>query len=356
MRLRAGLLLAVLFMSILVTSTVIPAFGVQLDTLLVPKRDRALAAYRTLEVIYLEYPNGGTLQSMLQNVNDQISFVADKNTPGVQELIDKINQNLVKEKNSPVVVEDAKINFKAMLKGDEKKAILEHTIKLDLTIARFVLGAGSSAEGTLIDLNWRGLYVDEPVVIKTAEYGDVEINFPSGYYYARQPDVMKAVENTEAMKLLNAPTLDFRELTDLPINKWDWLFDPTGSIKEAERFGFKEEEGAALVTFFAYGASSVEAGAEISREKVAKVDFAVDGTSYVARITSPPSSASIQITGYAEEKITGADEGAIVFDFVPEGAGKSYTGGFPIVVLGVLGGMMGAVAGFVLWRTSKKEK
>jgi hypothetical protein len=352
-KLTAGSLLMVVFASLLITSAIIPAFAVQLDTLLIPKRDKAEALYKSIRVVYVEYPNGGKLQSTLQNAGDKIVFTANKDTPGVQGLIEKINTNLLKEKSSPVTVEDVKIDYKAELKADEKRAVLEHNLKLDLIVTRFVLHAGSTSEGTFIDLNWRGLHVDEPVVLTTEEYGDVEINFPSGYFYNKHPEVMKELENTEAMQVLTRSTIDFRELTELSIDKWDWLFDPSGSIKESERFGFKEVEGANLVTFFAYGASSVETGTAVGREKVMKIDVTLDAP-YTVRSTEPPSSATIQVTGYATESIQGTDEGALVFDFVPEGAGKSYTGGFPIVVLAVLGGVMGAVAGFVLWRANKK--
>ncbi|MFQ5940403.1 MAG: hypothetical protein ACE5KA_01725 [Nitrososphaerales archaeon] len=352
MSLRAVSLLIFALASIVITSAIIPAFAVQVDTLMIPKRGKADVFYKSVNIFYFEFPNGGKLQSLLQNVDDQIAFTADKDTPGVTELINKINNNLVNQKNSPVIVEDIKVDYKAKLKGQEKRSVLEHNLKMDIVISDFVMFTGSTSEGTLIDLNWRGLHVDEPVVLKTEEYGDFDINFPSGYYYAKYPGLMKEVENTAAMDILGKPTIDLRELTDLPIDKWAWLFDPSGSIKESEQFGFTEVGGANLITFFAYGESNVQTG--VLRERTMKVDFAIDGIDYEMRSTSPPSNASIQIAGYATESIQGSDESALVFEFVPEGAGKSYTGGFPIVVLAVLGGMMGAVAGFVLWRANKK--
>ena len=351
---RFGSLLILALTLILITGTTIPAFAVQLDVLLVPKKDNAKAFYKSMSVIYIEYPNGGKLQTLLQNSDDKIVFTADKDTPGVQELISKMNNNLVREKISPVIVEDIKIDYKAALKTNDKRATLEHNLKLGITITGFALSSGSDSEGALIDLNWRGLFLDQPVVLTTEQYGDVEINFPSGYYYSKNPEVMRTLENTEGVKLINTPSIDFRELTNAPIDKWEWLFDPTGSITESEQFGFTEVEGADLITFFAYGASSVESGSDVSREKISRTDVTIDNVQYTIRKTSPPSSASIQITGYATESIQGSDEGALVFDFVPEGAGKSYAGGFPIVVVGALGGMMAVVAIFVLWRANKK--
>jgi hypothetical protein len=338
--------------SILLTSLIIPAFAVQLDTLLIPKRDRAEALYRAVTIVYVEYPDGGKIKSTLEKVNEQVAFTADKNTPGVQTLIDKINQNLVRERKSPVLVEDIKIDYKATLKGGSDKATLEHVLKMDVLITRFVIHAGSSSEGSLIDLNWRGFNIADPITVKTEQYGDVEINFPSGYFYARQPEVMNVLENSEAAKILNQPSMDYREFTELPLSNWHWSFDPTGSIRESEEWGFTEIEGANVVTFFALGEGSIREG--IYREKFTEVDVAVDGEQYVVRNTAPPSSASIQILGYATESIQGTDEGAIVLDYVPEGAGKSYAGGFPVTVLAVMGGMLGAIAGFVLWKANKK--
>jgi len=348
---RSSSIMMLILASILLTSLMIPAFAVQLDTLLIPKRDKAEALYRSVTVVYIEYPNGGKIKSQLENVNDQLAFTADKNTPGVQVLIDKINEKLLKERKSPVHVENITIDYKATLKGGSDKATLEQVLRLDVLVTRFVLNLGSSSEGSLIDLNWRGFNIDDPVIVKTEQYGDVEINFPSGYLYARQPEVMKILENSEANKILSQPSIDFREFTDLSLDNWHWSFDPTGSVTEAERFGFKEIEGANVVTFFAFGEGSIREG--MHRTKLIEVDIAIDGEQYVIRNTTPPSSASIQVLGYATQSIQGTDEGAIVYEYVPEGAGKSYAGGFPITVLAIMGGMLGAIAGFVLWRARK---
>ncbi|MGH9933901.1 MAG: hypothetical protein ACRD3Z_02170 [Nitrososphaerales archaeon] len=340
--------------SILFSGFLTPAFAAQLDTLLMPAKNTGEALYKIVDIVYIEYPNGGKLKAELENVNDQISFTADKNTPGVQEIIDNINQILVKERHSPVIIEDLKIDYRATLEGEGDRAVLERLLKLNAMITNFVIHAGTAEEGTLIDLNWRGFKLDEPAVIKTEEYGDVEINFASSYFNVRQPEVMKILENTDAGKVLDRPSIEFTEFTDLTLDKWHWSFDPTGSIKESESFGFTEVGGANVVTFFALGEGSIREG--IHRETTTSVDVAVDGEQYKVRNTTPPSAASIQILGYATENIQGSDEGATVFENAPEGGtGKSYAGGFPITVLMVLGGMMGAIAGFVLWRANRKS-
>lgn len=353
MKLRSQHFLMLSLTSVLFSGFLTPALAVQLDTLLAPAKNTAEAFYKIVDIVYIEYPNGGKVKSELENVNDQMSFTANKNTPGVQELIDKINQKLVKERKSPAIIEDLKIDYRATLEGEGDRAVLERLLKLNAIVTNFVINVGSAEEGTLIDLNWRGFKLDEPAVIKTQEFGDVDINFASGYFYARQPETMKILENSDAVKVLNKPSIDFTEFTDLTLDKWHWSFDPTGSIKESENFGFTETGGAKVITFFALGEGSIREG--IKRETITEADATVDGDKYKVRNTTPPSAASIQILGYATQSIQGSDEGAVVFESTPEGGtGKSYAGGFPITVLMVMGGMLGAIAGFVLWRANKK--
>jgi hypothetical protein len=344
-------LLSFALASIILSTFLVPAFGIQLNALVVPKENKAEADYRSIIITYIEYPNGGKLKSMLEGVNHQIAFTADKNTPGVQEFIDRINQALVRERQSPASVDDIRIEYRSTLKGDSSSATLEHSVKMDITLTHLVIRPGDEYEDAIIDLNWRGFGIKDPVIMKTEQYGDVEINFPSGHIYNSHADVMKALENTEAAGILNQPSFDYNDFATLTLDKWHWSFDTTGIIKEAEQWGFKELGGAKVVTFFALGESSIREG--IHKETSMKAAITVDGVPYTVRSTTPPSSASIQILGYATESIQGSDEGAIVAENAPEG-GRSYTGGFPITVLMVMGGMLGAVAGFVLWRANKK--
>lgn len=354
MKLR-GTILALALTSTILMSFLIPASAIQLDALMVPNDNSGEAVYRSIYIVYFEYPNGGKLKDLLENVNHQIAFTADKNTPGVQELINKLNDVLVKEKKSPATISDLKIDYRSTLKGGSDRATLEHQVKLDATVTRFVLGQTTGKDdysgGTLIDLNWRGFGIKDPVMIKTQEFGDIDINLPSGHLSLSHADILKMLENTDAAAILNQPSLDYNDFSALSLDKWHWSFDTSGIVKDSERFGFKEVGGAKVVTFFALGESSIREG--IHKETTSEAKITIDGQQYVVRSTTPPSSASIQILGYATENIQGADEGAIVADNAPEG-GRSYTGGFPITVLAVLGGMLGAVAGFVLWRANKK--
>lgn len=348
---KTGLVLS-LASILLLSGALIPAFAAQLDSLLIPNTDKASGTYRSVDVFYIEYPDGGKLKSMLEGVRDDVRFTVDKNDPGVKSLTGMINKNLLRERNSPVSIEIEEVEFRATLKGESDRAVLEHVINMDFVLTGFVLRPGTPTEGALIDMNWRGFMINEPATISTQEFGEIDINLPSGYFYARQPEVMSLLENSEASSILNQPTLDYTEFVSLTLDRWHRTFDPTGSIVESEAFGFQEVGGARAVTFYAAGESSIREGIQI--EKTTKIEVAIDGDNYIVRSTKPPTAASIQVLGFANTEIQGTDEAALVFENPPEGAGQAYSGGFPIVVLAVLGGMLAAVAGFVLWRVNKK--
>jgi hypothetical protein len=70
------------------------------------------------------------------------------------------------------------------------------------------------------------------------------------------------------------------------------------------------------------------------------------------RATTPPPSGQIQIAGYSSHQESGGAWHAVVTAEAPEGVQTS-TGGFPIQVLLVLGGMMGAIAIFILFKARK---
>ena len=98
------------------------------------------------------------------------------------------------------------------------------------------------------------------------------------------------------------------------------------------------------------GESSLREGAHATEEKDATVT--IDGAEINVHSQNPPPSGQIQIAGYANHQEREGVEFATVTAEAPEGVQTS-TGGFPIQVLLVLGGMMGAIAIFILFKARK---
>jgi hypothetical protein len=130
----------------------------------------------------------------------------------------------------------------------------------------------------------------------------------------------------------------------------DFLFDPTGSQAGAYVTGFEEIGGARVVSIYSLGESSFREGTfqEVEREASATMD----GMPVVVSSTTPATSAQITLAGFSNIQRSGDHEFAVVTQEASVGTATA-TGGFPIQVLLVLGGMMGAVAVFVLIKTRK---
>jgi hypothetical protein len=105
-----------------------------------------------------------------------------------------------------------------------------------------------------------------------------------------------------------------------------------------------------VISIYSLGESSLREGTHTIEEQEATAT--VDGVNVNVQATTPPPSGQIQIAGYSSAQESGGAWHAVVTAEAPEGVQTS-TGGFPIQVLLVLGGMMGAIAIFILFKSRK---
>jgi len=131
-----------------------------------------------------------------------------------------------------------------------------------------------------------------------------------------------------------------------------FLFDPTGSIAGSAGL-FNAPTGSRAVSVYALGESSLREGT--FTEQVKDATATITGQTVGVHASTPPPSAQIQIPGFSKTQKTGNSEVAYVTAQAPQGTATA-TGGFPIQVLLVFGGMMGAVAVFVLLKTSQQYR
>ena len=114
--------------------------------------------------------------------------------------------------------------------------------------------------------------------------------------------------------------------------------------------GYIEAGQSKVVSIYSLGESSFREGTHTAIEKDAVAT--IDGAQVGLHASTPPPSGQIQITGFARTAQAGGGELAFVSSQAPAGT-TTATGGFPIQVLLILGGMMGAVAVFVLLKARK---
>jgi hypothetical protein len=253
------------------------------------------------------------------------------------------------EKQSPVQIENATLDYTATIRGEADRVALAYKVVLQSNISRFVLEQGGE-QGTVLDLDWRGFTITQPLILDTQQYGMINVNYPIGLLEATYPDFAASLlQSPEAAAIMNDPLFTFAEI-GAPMERWHFLFDPTGSQAGAAGAGYIEEGGAKVVSIFSLGESSFREGTHSATEKNAEAT--INGTQTTIHSSTPPPSGQIQITGFARVAEAGGGELAFVTSQAPAGT-TTATGGFPIQVLLVLGGMMGAVAVFVLLKARK---
>jgi hypothetical protein len=325
--------------------------AVQQTTSMVPETDKGDTLFTAIRFVTLEYDPGSALAEQFNGKDERVQFSLSLNDSatdnGMVELVNAINTAIVQQKASPVKIENATLDYTASLKGSANKLSLAYKVVLEGILSNIVLDRAE--QGTVLDLDWRSVVVNDPLTVKTQQYGNMSVNYPVGLLQATFPQLAQNLLNSPASGIMRDPLFNFQDI-GVPMDRWHFLFDPTGSQAGAAGAGFEEIGGARVVSIYSLGESSFREGT--FSEKRNEASATLNGTRFDIESTTPPPSGQIQIAGFSRIEKAGNDELAFVTAQAPEGT-VTATGGFPIQVLLVLGGMMGAVAVFVLIKTRK---
>jgi hypothetical protein len=334
--------------TILISSMVYPAYANQMTGFLVTESDKADVIFTAIRFITIDYPAGSQLSQQFDGKNERVNFTMNSTEDGMSQLISTINQVLRTEKQSPVQIENATLDYTASLRGEADRVALAYKLVLNSNISRFVLESNTE-QGTIVDLDWRGLVLNQSIILDTKEYGMIDVNYPIGLLQGTYPDFAQKILNSPVADIMNDPLFNFEEI-GTPMDRWHFLFDPTGSQAGAAGAGYIEEGQSKVVSIYSLGESSFREGTHSAVEKEGVAT--IDGTQLRVHASTPPPSGQIQLTGFARTAQAGGGELAFVTSQAPAGTATA-TGGFPIQVLLILGGMMGAVAVFVLLKARK---
>ncbi|HYL65539.1 MAG TPA: hypothetical protein VEU72_00115 [Nitrosopumilaceae archaeon] len=310
----------------------------------------AQASFKFLESAFIEYPNGGKLKDLLAGKNYTISFTENSNNTSVQDLMHQLNTVLVRDQKSPVIITDLTVQYTATLAGDDKSTSIDYNLQLIPTLTSYVIKKGASdTDPTIIDAAWMGFALKDPVIIKTAQYGDVEINTPISFVKKIIPDVYSNIKGTPAEDALKNNLIDASSILQEPLDQWNHLFDPAFIISETSGFGYKGQKVA--ITTYTMGQSSLGEGTQKPTQNT--IDFSTD-TSYQLTTVQHASSASVNIEGHA---ITTSVGGTPAFGTTPQSTGgDTSSGGFPVGIIYGMAIFGAVVAGGVLFWSNKKLK
>jgi hypothetical protein len=314
-----------------------------------PEGTPAPSTFKFLESAFIEYPNGGKLKDLLAGKTQAISFTENSNNTSVQDLIHQLNTALTRDQKSPVIITDLIVEYTATIVGDDKSASIDYNLELIPTLTSYVITKGSGNDPTIIDAAWMALTLKGPVIIKTAQYGDVEINTPISFVKKATPDVYSIIQGSTAENALKNNLIDASSILQEPLDQWNHLFDPAFIISETSGFGYKGQKVA--ITTYTMGQSSLGEG--IQKPTQNEVDFSAD-TNYKLTTIQHASSASVNIEGHA---ITTSVGGTPAFGTTPESTGgDTSSGGFPVGIIYGMAIFGAVVAGGVLFWSNKKLK
>ncbi len=336
--------LLVLFL-ILVTLFLVPssAYAAQLDAAIIHDEDITEPSFKFLRVVYIEYPEGGEIADLLRGKSQSISITADSQTPGMDSLISQLNQNL-RDSSSSAIVTDAKIIYRAMLNGNEDSAAIEYKVELIPTITNHILQRHS--DKSIIDANWRGITLDQPVKLDTV-YGQFDINNPKDALDILMPQVMTKLEATD-YEILGLPLIDASKISELPLHKWHSLFDNTAIIAGSKEYNFS---GKYVVTHYSMGECNLEVG-DFCKDREWSQDFELDRKYSITAIESQDD-ATIAIEGYVDySSIDGID--TFETDLHSPVSYRPDTDEFPATVMYGMAGIA-AIGGVVMFVVSNRK-
>jgi len=276
-----------IFFAIMLVAGFVPfASAAQLDGAILYQQESTEPSFQFLRIIYIEYPNGGEISESLRGKTKVISFQANSDTPGMNDLVKSLNQSL-KKILSNAVVTDAKINYQAILQGNEKSAVIEYKVQLIPTITNHVLTTGF--EKNTVDANWRGISIDEPIIFQTP-YGSFDVNNPKSALDVMIPDISESL----SVSILEMPLIDANGILSLPLSKWHSLFDNTAIIPGAVEYQYTGEH---VITHYSMGECSIGVGPCSDKLWIEDIDL---DKKYTIRIIESSDDATISFEGYVD--------------------------------------------------------
>lgn len=339
--------LVVLFAGLLIIGSSTSVFGAQLDAKIIPDAESVkikMIYQRTLSIVYNE---GGEIADNLRGQNWKIYVNSDSSNPEVQDLINKLNQKIASDGSNSHIT-DLDVEYTATLKGNPLTALIDYKIVLEPTLSNYNIRTYSANTPSLVDLAWRGLTVDTPVVID-----GIEINFPGSALLTEEPETHAIISGTEAESILSSHLMNADGIRDQPLGNWHKLFDPTGITSDASQFGLAEEISGFVVTTYTMGESSIREGRQV--EKEFEVEFTID-KEYIVRSVESADSANVAAIGFATIDVLDNAEVLGVTPNAPEDFGDTTGGGFPIMIIYGMAGMAGIGAIAILFVSSRKLK
>jgi len=338
-----AVILSVLLVTLIAIGTSTPVWAAQLDAKINPNNDESPFSVHYQKTVFIEYPNGGDLFDKLRGHEWTVENTVDSSNPEVQKLIEQLNQKLQND-GSHAKISDLNLSYDYHLKARTINTTIDYRVILEGTLTDYVIT--TDGQRTLVDLGWRGMSVDDAVVID-----GLEINFPINILKEKEPDAYSIITGTDAEDVLKRKIIDADFILEQPMTNWHFLFDPTGINADASTFGLNSEISGFVVSTWTMGESSLREGRQV--EKVFSADIIADQP-YSIRSVQSADQGNIAAIGFGALDILDGLEITGITPTPPKGYATTSTGNFPIMIVYGMAGVA-AVAGIAFFFVSNRS-
>jgi hypothetical protein len=342
-----AVLLTVLIGGIIALGSNSSVWAAQIDARINPNAETSPFSFNYQKTIFIEYPNGGQLFDELHEKEWTVHNSADGSNPGVQKLIQILNQKIQSD-GSHSKISDLKVTYDFHLKGRNLNTAIDYKIILEGTLTGYVITKDQVR--TLVDMGWRGMSTNEPIVID-----GVEINLPISVLKDKEPAVYNIISGTEADKIMSKGLINADFILEQKMTNWHFLFDPTGINADASRFGLDKSITGFVVSKWTMGESSLREGRQV--ERVVEAPISAD-KNYVVRSVQSSDQGNIAAIGFGALDVLDGLEIAGITPKPPAGYATTSTGEFPILIVYGMAGMaaIGGIGFFIFSNRSLKNQ
>ncbi|MDE1769660.1 MAG: hypothetical protein KGI28_03770 [Thaumarchaeota archaeon] len=346
-----NLVYSIILVVIIMTGLIVPVSAVEFEAQLSTTSTMTKPTFQFVRTYVIDYPNGGEIKNLLNGKNTSMTFHLDPSDPIKQSLVKNLNSEIIGDLKSAANITDADITYYATLYTTDTEAHIDYKITFIPTVSNYVLRKATSDSAAILDTQWRGLTIQNPILVNTSSYGQFDINSPIDFVKKQFPDLYSKLQGTNAENLFEIPLMSSNDLMSDPISKWQHLFDPAYTLVETNSLGYRGQK--ITISTYATGESNISEGLMLPTVKNSDLKADMD---YPVSYTERAGSASIQIDGY----VAVADINGIEYfgssPQTPQNSGINSTGNYSAQVIYSMAAFAVVIAIGIFWWSNRMTK
>ena len=346
-----NLVYSIILVIVIITGFIAPVSAVEFVADLSTTSTTAKPSFQFVRTYTIDYPNGGEIKNLLNGKNTSMTFHLSPSDPIKQSLVKNLNSEIIGDLKSAANISDVDITYYAILYTIDTEAHIDYKITFVPTVSNYVLRKATGDSAAILDTQWRGLTIQNPVLVNITNYGQFDINSPIDFIKKQFPDLYSKIQGSNAENLFEIPLMSSNDLMSDPISKWQHLFDPAYTLIETNALGYRGQK--ITISTYATGESNISEGLMLPTVKNSDLKADMD---YPVSYTERASSASMQIDGYVAVTDINGIEYFGSSPQAPQGSVINSTGNYSAQVIYSMTAFAVVIAIGIFWWSNRTMK